>query len=219
MNSIKSTYKGRTLLIHGWTDDSHTRVYGVDWGNKPFKLLRSCFPRVETRAITKIDRSNRALSPKKHKNPEAAEFAKSFTYGIPELQSEVKGCVYKLWYGQKFMIIKAKYLRNSLEIRQRNYAYFYYNNHQSNDRLKNDQDFKFFDYCRKHHGKFSYRVELVLESESPLELLEAEQELLLAEMRNKKCMNNSIVSYLPKWVPVEDVEKFKELYKDTVKFN
>lgn len=217
MNSIKAIYKGKAYFIQGWTDNGKTHVYGVDADNKPFKIARTRFPRVLTVSISRIHRGNSRLNMKAEKSEETKLVAENYTYGIPELKSEIQGCVYRLFYGDYFVIIKGKYLRNSLEIMQRNYIYFHLNEHKENDSLKNSHYFKFYQYCSKNHGKFKYRVEVELQSDDPLKLLTAEQELLLLYMRNKKCMNNSIVAYLPKWIPEEIVQKFKEIYKDTVK--
>jgi hypothetical protein len=216
MNHIPATYKGKTFLIHGWLDSAKTTVYGVDDAGNPFRFARAKFPRVPTASITKITSINKKTVKKADPSIPAQEFAQSFTYGIPELASEIQGCVYKLFFGTKFIIVKAKYLRNSLEILQRNYAYFYANKHLSTDN-KNLLYFKFYEHCRTNHDKLKYRVELAVQSNGPLELLIAEQDLLLAEMKNKKCLNTSLVAYFPKWVPSEVKTKFVEIYKDTIK--
>jgi hypothetical protein len=66
-------------------------------------------------------------------------------------------CVYKLFYGKKFIIHKGKTLSGSLFILEKNYKYFVAYNHQSNDKDV-DYYYKFYDYIRKHEG-LEFKIE------------------------------------------------------------
>lgn len=139
----------------------------------------------------------------------------SISFSLPEMKSEIGCSLYKLYYGNKYIIHKGKTLAGSLFLIQKGYAYFFGYNHQTKDN-RNHYYFKFYNYIRKHPG-LEYRVELLLQTEDALEILKSEQLELWKTFKDKKCLNNNITSYIPVyrektdsygWISKEQVELF-----------
>jgi hypothetical protein len=146
---------------------------------------------------------------------------------FPDVDIEVESCLYKLWYGDRFMIIKAKTLAGSIHIINKGYAIFLAagggrGNKKGGIGQKeydgvNPFYFKLFRYLHRNPS-FEFKIEMILESFDYFELLKQEQLLLDKCIRNKKCLNNNVQAYIPKyrektesygWIPNESVEAFK----------
>jgi hypothetical protein len=108
---------------------------------------------------------------------------------IPDLE----GCVYKLFWGEVYVIVKCKtFVRSRTIIEQSLNAY--------TSRGKRDLLYhRFFDYI-KTHPFYSFRVKVLLKSDSPYQLLIKEQEELDKAKPDLNCFNNSFEAYVPKGI-------------------
>jgi hypothetical protein len=124
-------------------------------------------------------------------------------------------CVYKLFYGKKFIIHKGKTLSGSLFILEKNYKYFVAYNHQSNDKDV-DYYYKFYDYIRKHEG-LEFKIEVLGSDLTASDSLTLEHRELELNFTNKHLMNNNTKPYIPKykeatdsygWITKDELEKY-----------
>lgn len=114
-----------------------------------------------------------------------------------------KSGVLKLWFGSsRYVIIKAKSMiagvkTFSVELDRRM-------------RLGAKPDsiyHKVVNYV--HRGRVTvFRVEILLESEDPLELLQREHTELMAGSADKNCLNNSFEAMIPQWITQDVVTQF-----------
>ena len=235
MNSIKAVYKERVFLVHGWRHekkkkDEKTFVTGVyeDTG-LPSNIMRTQIKGLRTSEIDRVTFENGLGKRRATAKTGQADEVGAFSLNIPETESEVGSCVFRLYYGDRFIIVKGKYLAFSLKLIRDALASFITYRHKETDH-KGHQNLKFFTWVRRcldRNCPKSFRVVMVKQSPDPYELLCAEQEELLACISNKKCCNRNLTAYIPLynekkgaygWIDPVDVEKFKEKYKDTVKF-
>jgi len=145
-------------------------------------------------------------------------------FSIPEEHIETESCVYFLSYGDKYVIVKGKTLAGSIYLIEKGYAGFIAggklnmrgNGHKQWEG-KNSFYFKFYTYIKKNPG-LQMRVDVIIESNDPFLLLLVEQTALQEKMRDKKCLNSNVESYIPKyiestksygWIPKMDVDRFK----------
>lgn len=143
------------------------------------------------------------------------KIAKSIDLDIPELKSDIGHCLFKLYYGNRYIISKAKNLAGTLFLFQKGYAYFLTYNYKASD-SRTTPNFKIYNYIKKNPG-LSLKVEVLLISDNCLELLKQEQIELTKSLKDKKCCNVNIYSYIPKyvektglynWISAEDVNSF-----------
>lgn len=121
---------------------------------------------------------------------------------------EVESCVYKLWYGNKYLIVKGKTLSGSVYLIEKGYAAFIAagggTGHQEGGSGQNEWDgvnsyyFKFYRYMHKNPN-LDARIEVLLESNNAYELLKTEQIQLQNCIRDKNCLNSNLNAYIPKY--------------------
>lgn len=119
---------------------------------------------------------------------------------------EVASCVYKLYCGDRFLIVKGKTLAGSIYLIEKGYAAFIAagggtGNKQGGDGQKESDGVNtyyraFYTYWKKNPDLPLY-YKVMLESDNPYELLKCEQELLDESINNKRCLNNNIKAYIP----------------------
>lgn len=153
-------------------------------------------------------------------SPEKKEAANSFSFNLEESKSDNPiPVVFKLYYGDRYVIHKGKYLGFSLQLLEKNYGYFLAYDHTE----KKSVDFyaDFYTYIKKNPG-LQFKVEVVEHNSSPLSILKKEHELLNDSIRDKKCKNGNVAPYIPKfnektrmynWIPEDDVERYYEFAK------
>lgn len=142
----------------------------------------------------------------------------SVIYSLPRVYG-VKSCVYKLSFKDKYVIIKAKDHELSIQGIQKSLNQFMRNSDLQ--RRPDNLYYHFFSYIEKaKEGYFS--AEILLESESPYELLKTEQMALNEARKDKKCLNNNVEAYIPDfneltgmygWLPKSAVMSFKKWMK------
>lgn len=65
-----------------------------------------------------------------------------------------------------------------------------------------------------HSGASEVEVEMVLQSDDPLELLKCERLLLKSEQFNPKCLNIEFMPHIPRWMTEDVIELFNEWNED-----
>lgn len=142
-------------------------------------------------------------------------------------EMETGACAYRLFCGDRYIIAKGKTLAGSIYLIQKGYAYFiaggggtgttFKSAGQKEGDGKNTYYAKFYRFVKKN-PRLPFRVEVILMSENGYQLLKAEQLELNSTIRDKKCLNNNIASYIPKyrkstksygWISVAHVLNFK----------
>jgi hypothetical protein len=136
---------------------------------------------------------------------------------IPEMKSDIEHCLFKLYYGNKYIISKAKNLAGTLFLFQKGYAYFFGYDHKAADNREHHY-FKIYNYIRNHPGE-KFRVEVIVSNNDCFELLKAEYLELRKVLRDKKCFNRNVSAYIPKfvektgmynWIPATAVDQFNQ---------
>lgn len=149
-----------------------------------------------------------------------------------EIDLEVESCVYKLWYANKYIIIKGKNLASSIYLFEKGYASFIAGGGgRGNDSAgagQNEWDgtnsyyYKFYKYMYANPN-FNSQIEVLLESNNAYELLKREQMELNSSVRDKNCLNNNLNAYIPKyraksksygWINKGSVLAFKKYLKN-----
>lgn len=127
---------------------------------------------------------------------------------IPDEYFEVESCVYKLYYGEYYAIIKGKTLSGSIYLFERGYAAYIAagggrgNKHagkgQEEWEGKNSFYYKFYETIYYNPG-LPFTVEVLLESNDGYQLLKTEEQELAKSIKDKKCLNSNITAYIPKF--------------------
>lgn len=111
-------------------------------------------------------------------------------------------CVFRVWFGKKFLIWKCKAL------------------HQSVNTIAMDLDrrlrlgVKDDDLYKKAVGYINrgrvtlFEVEVVLTSDDPVVLLQEEYRLFQDGRTNPDCLNETFMQQMPKWMPESTVSEF-----------
>lgn len=102
----------------------------------------------------------------------------------------LEGCVYKLFWGEVYVIIKCKTFARSKTIIEQSLDRFL--NKKGKDILYH----RFFTYI-KMHPFYSFRVKILLKSDNPYQLLIKEQEKLDEAREDLNCFNISFDAYVP----------------------
>jgi hypothetical protein len=115
---------------------------------------------------------------------------------VSELQipENVEGCVYKLWYAGKYIIIKCKTLVRSRENIETGLKYFLKNTPKG--RNPNDMYFKFYSHVIENIGNLFW-IEVLASSNNPLKLLKTEFLELRKAKEDKNCLNRDFEPYVP----------------------
>lgn len=112
-------------------------------------------------------------------------------YKIP-LIPDVQGCVYKLWYSERYIIVKAKTLLRSVQTIEVDLGYFF----KGREKEKNlYHDFYIHIECSPDQD---FKIEVILQSDNPYELLKAEYIALEQGYSDINCMNKIFEPYVPK---------------------
>lgn len=146
---------------------------------------------------------------------------------LPEIDYEVGSCVYKLYCGDKYVIVKAKTLSGSIFLIEKGYSYFAFGGGGSGNDVtgeghkewegKNSYYYRFYKWVKANEAT-PLEVKIITESKSGYQLLKSEQILLDAAVRDSNCLNNNVVSYIPKfrestksygWITKRNVTDFK----------
>lgn len=141
---------------------------------------------------------------------------------IPNEYFETESCVYKLYYGDRYVIVKGKTLAGSIYLIEKGYANFISSWGGAGGKEWDDDANlfykKFYLYIHKH-PKLQFKVQVILESNNAYDLLVCEQNEIDACMSKKKCLNSNLYAYIPKfrpktdshgWISKTDVNSFNE---------
>jgi len=137
--------------------------------------------------------------------------------------------VYKLFYGDRYVIVKGKTVSGSLFLIVKGYAYFLFGGQGTGNGLQepygkgrqlnvgaNEFYWPLYSYIKNHPGQ-TWRLERILIDDSGYQLLKAEQEALDAAQGDKKCLNSNRDAYIPKqnaktgmygWISAREVGSF-----------
>lgn len=139
-------------------------------------------------------------------------------FSIPRLHG-IGSCVYKLSFNDRYVIIKAKDHKLSVEGIQK--ALNQFMRYSEAQRKPSNLYYHLFSYIEKQkEGVFA--VEILLETDNAYDLLKAEQTALNAARKDKKCLNNNTEAYIPEynettgmhgWVSKSAVLNFKKWLK------
>jgi hypothetical protein len=113
--------------------------------------------------------------------------------------SDINGCVYKLWYANKYVIIKAKTLIRSLEIVEDGLNRFIKNTPKG--RKETDIYYKLNSHVLNNPFQ-KFNIEILFQSDNPLLLLKREQLELNIAKEDYRCVNHSFDAYIPKFTQV-----------------
>ncbi len=97
---------------------------------------------------------------------------KIFTEHEADIDMGIEECVYKLWYGQKYIIWYGMTLYGSF-FHKKIYQYMY------------------------DHRRLDLRVEILLESDNHYQILKQQQLMLNDAKKDKNCLNGLFWSYIP----------------------
>lgn len=120
-------------------------------------------------------------------------------------------CILKLWFGKKYLIMKAKSATqtvNALSL-------------ELDRRLRlgvapGHMYEKVVRYILKSRVAI-FHVEVLFESEKPIELLKSEYKALKIGMNDDACLNNTFDAYIPAWIPLNVVSKYQSWLKSLSK--
>lgn len=120
-------------------------------------------------------------------------------------------CVYKLYYGDRYMILKGKTLAGSIFLIAKGLAYHILGGQGTGNGVyepvgpgrkknqgANDFNWKFYSFIKNNPG-LVWRLEMILASENGYQLLKAEQKALTACSSDPNLMNSSTAAYIPKY--------------------
>lgn len=142
--------------------------------------------------------------------------ATEYSLNVPEMLSELGHTVYKLYYGDRYVVNKGKTLAGSLFLMQKGLGYYLAYDHHKESKFEKDYFSAFYEFIRKNPNK-AFRVEIVLTSADAYEILKTEQLELNKAMKYKKCLNGNIQSYVPTlnpktgmhgWITPEQVDRY-----------
>lgn len=126
------------------------------------------------------------------------------TWNIPmtEDQWETQRCVYKLFYDDKFLIVKAgNTLSGSLFLIEKEYGHFV--SHKHDQAVGSEKSSLYFMWHKliKNNPGGTFRLEIVLETQDMYKLLMQEQRCLNESWgKDKNCMNRDATAYISKKV-------------------
>lgn len=117
---------------------------------------------------------------------------------------EINGCVYKLWYADRYVIIKARTLARSLQIVENGLHRFLKDTPKG--RKQTDIYYQFNTHILNNPFQ-KFTIELVETSNNPLTLLKKEQLELNKSKTDSNCLNHSFDAYIPKFTQVNGNKK------------
>jgi hypothetical protein len=161
-------------------------------------------------------------------------------YNINDIPVDIDACVYRLWYSDKYVIVKGKNLAGSVFLIQKGLAYFIAGGGKASENSaagvrgeghkegqgKNTFYFQFYSFI-KANPALEWKVEVIFESDNGYQLLKREQQEIDASIQDKRCLNNNIVAYIPKlraktfmygdWIKPAHVLNFKKFLKQPIR--
>jgi len=120
-----------------------------------------------------------------------------------------KPSVYKCYFGKSFFIWKAKALQQGLSLLSRDLDIKFRKGYKEGDILS-----KMVDYVKKYRVS-RFTVEVLHQTDDAAELLAFEAAELNRCFGSPLCLNVSNELYLPKWIPLGDIERFKATIQET----
>lgn len=118
-------------------------------------------------------------------------------YSLPKVYG-TGPCVYRLAYGDHFVIVKAKDHQKSVEGIQK--ALNQFMRQSELQRQPTNLYFHFFSHIeKKKRSDGIFTVEILMEGDNQYELLKKEQEELDDNVKNTHCLNNNITAYIPQY--------------------
>lgn len=127
-----------------------------------------------------------------------------FRYSLKKEDYTSASCVYKLWFGKKFFIWKAKALFQSLDT-----VSVDIDRRLRNGMKQGDMYTLVISHIQRARVT-QMEAEVVLYSDNPEELLIAEYEALKAAKGNPDCLNMGFYPYIPKWIPEAAVKALEQ---------
>lgn len=123
----------------------------------------------------------------------------AYSIQIPSDIDQFQGYVYKLWYQERFVIVKCKTLWRSVDNITKGFSFFL----TGTKKAQKEEDYyhEFFVFVQENPFN-DFRVEVILQSNNPLELLICEQKQLNIAKYDPRCMNNNFSAYIPKFTQV-----------------
>lgn len=164
----------------------------------------------------------------------------STSYNINDIPVDILSCVYRLWYGEKYVIAKGKNLAGSVFLIQKGLAYFLAGGGKASEHSaagvqgeghkegqgKNTFYFQFYSFVKANPG-LEWKVEVILESDNGYQLLKREQIELATAMKDKNCLSGNVEAYIPKfrtktalygdWIKPAHVLCFKKFLKQPIR--
>lgn len=133
-------------------------------------------------------------------------------YNIDSIPIDVLACIYRLWYGDKYVIVKGKNLAGSIFLIQKGLAYFFAGGGKVGNGTpagiageghkegqgKNTFYFQFYTHVKENPG-LEWKAEVVMESDNGYQLLKREQIELMLSIKDKRCLNSNVEAYIPKF--------------------
>ncbi len=113
---------------------------------------------------------------------------KIFTEHEADIDMGIEECVYKLWYGQKYIIWYGMTLYGS---------FFHFKKGFANYTPDMDVYHKKIYQYMYDHRRLELRVEILLESDNHYQILKQQQLMLNDAKKDKNCLNGLFWSYIP----------------------
>jgi hypothetical protein len=138
-------------------------------------------------------------------------------YQIDKYESKprrINACVYRLSYGDKFIIVKGKTLTGSMFVIQKGFGWF------REEIVRADTLYvHFYRYIRDNPGK-KFRVRVITKAANPYFLLKREQQELDRERYNPNMLNNRLESYIPAYNNVTEMYGWipETCYRNYIKY-
>lgn len=119
-------------------------------------------------------------------------------FEIPIIEG-VEGCVYKLFYAGKFIVLKCKMLKRSIDGIKNDLHYFF----KGTAGGTKEDDLYYDFYVHVQESPFEkFTIEIIVASNNPMELLKCEHIELEKAYDDINCLNKSFEVYIPKFTQV-----------------
>jgi hypothetical protein len=116
-----------------------------------------------------------------------------------EIPIGIEGCVYKLWYNDRYVIIKCKTLQRSIFGIKTDLHYFF--KETRGGQREANLYYDFYSYIESNQSGV-FQIEIILASNHPLELLKSEHIALEEAYVDERCLNKDFNVYIPKFTQV-----------------
>lgn len=111
-----------------------------------------------------------------------------------DIDPDVQECVYRLWYHDRYVIMKGKTLAGNFFLFQKGFRYY----KPDTDPDKPELHEHIYRYMADNPGGV-YRIELLGEGNDHYKLLVMELDELRSSAKDKKCLNGNAEPYVPKF--------------------